>query len=81
MSTAYLNGSYLPLAEARISPLDRGFLFADGVYEVAAVIDGKLVDSASHLARLERSAGEIGMARSASACRCRFKTSRRSRSN
>ena len=43
MSVAYLNGAYLPLADARISPLDRGFLFADGIYEVAAVIDGKLV--------------------------------------
>lgn len=62
MSVAYLNGRFMPLADARISPLDRGFLFADGVYEVAAVIDGKLVDSASHLARLARSAGEIDMA-------------------
>lgn len=61
MSVAYLNGQFLPLEDARISPLDRGFLFADGIYEVAAVIDGKLVDSASHLARLERSAGEIGI--------------------
>ena len=62
MSVAYLNGRYLPLAQARISPLDRGFLFADGIYEVAAVIDGKLVDSASHLARLERSTAAIGIA-------------------
>ncbi|HUD94273.1 D-amino-acid transaminase [Sphingobium sp.] len=62
MSVAYLNGSYLPLDEVRISPLDRGFLFADGIYEVAAVIDGKLVDSASHLARLERSTAAIGIA-------------------
>lgn len=61
MSIAYLNGQFLLLEDARISPLDRGFLFADGIYEVAAVIDGKLVDSASHLARLERSAGEIGI--------------------
>lgn len=61
MSVAYLNGQFLPLEDARISPLDRGFLFADGIYEVAAVIDGKLVDSASHLARLERSADEIGI--------------------
>ena len=61
MSVAYLNGAYLPLADARISPLDRGFLFADGIYEVAAVIDGKLVDSASHLARLERSTSAIGI--------------------
>ncbi|MCP1469056.1 D-alanine transaminase [Sphingobium sp. OAS761] len=62
MSVAYLNGRYLPLDEARISPLDRGFLFAEGIYEVAAVIDGALVDSASHLARLERSTAAIGIA-------------------
>lgn len=61
MAIAYLNGTFLPLDEARISPLDRGFLFADGVYEVAAVIDGRLVDSASHLARLERSADALGI--------------------
>jgi D-alanine transaminase len=56
---AYVNGSYLPLSEAKVSVLDRGFLFADGIYEVAAVLDGKLVDNASHLTRLERSVGEI----------------------
>ncbi|MFB0873625.1 D-amino-acid transaminase [Sphingobium sp. sgz301303] len=61
MSIAFLNDVFLPLDEARISPLDRGFLFADGVYEVAAVVDGKLVDSASHLARLERSTAAIGI--------------------
>jgi D-alanine transaminase len=61
MSVAYLNGSYLPLDEVRISPLDRGFLFADGIYEVAAVIEGRLIDSASHLARLERSTAAIGI--------------------
>ncbi|OHD01357.1 MAG: D-amino acid aminotransferase [Sphingomonadales bacterium RIFCSPLOWO2_12_FULL_63_15] len=61
MAIAYLNGTFLPLNEARISPLDRGFLFADGVYEVAAVIDGRLIDSASHLARLERSADALGI--------------------
>jgi D-alanine transaminase len=58
---AYVNGSFVPLAEARVSVLDRGFLFADGIYEVAAVLDGKLVDNASHLARLERSVGEIAL--------------------
>jgi D-alanine transaminase len=62
MSIAYLNGSYLPLAEARVSVLDRGFLFADGIYEVAAVMEGRLIDSASHLARLERSAGALDIA-------------------
>jgi D-alanine transaminase len=59
---AYVNGSFMPLAEASVSVLDRGFLFADGIYEVAAVLDGKLVDNASHLARLERSVGEIALA-------------------
>jgi D-alanine transaminase len=59
---AYVNGSYVPLTEAKVSVLDRGFLFADGIYEVAAVLGGKLIDNASHLARLERSVGEIGLA-------------------
>jgi D-alanine transaminase len=58
---AYINGSFVPLAEAKVSVLDRGFLFADGIYEVAAVLDGKLVDNALHLARLERSVGEIAL--------------------
>src|SRR5256885_5851906 len=49
------------MSEAKVSVLDRGFLFADGIYEVAAVLDGKLVDNASHLARLERSVGEIAL--------------------
>ena len=61
MSVAYLNGQFLPLSEARVSVLDRGFLFADGIYEVTAVIDGRLIDSVSHLARLERSASAIGL--------------------
>ena len=58
---AYVNGSFVPLPEAKVSILDRGFLFADGIYEVSAVLDGKLVDNASHLARLERSVGEISL--------------------
>ena len=62
MSIAYLNGRFLPIEHAPVSVLDRGFVFADGIYEVAAVIDGKLVDSASHLARLERSTSAIGIA-------------------
>jgi D-alanine transaminase len=56
---AYVNGDFVPLAEAKVSVLDRGFLFADGIYEVSAVLEGKLVDNDSHLARLERSVGEI----------------------
>src|SRR6202021_3203572 len=49
------------MTEAKVSILARGFLFADGIYEVAAVLDGKLIDNASHLARLERSVGEIAL--------------------
>jgi D-alanine transaminase len=60
-SIAYVNGSFVPLSEAKVSILDRGFLFADGIYEVAAVLDGRLVDNASHLARLKRSVGEIAL--------------------
>ncbi len=42
--TVFVNGSYLPESEGKISIFDRGFLFADGVYEVTAVVNGKLVD-------------------------------------
>ena len=59
---AYVNGSFVPMADAKVSVLDRGFLFADGIYEVAAVLEGKLIDNASHLARLQRSVGEIALA-------------------
>jgi D-alanine transaminase len=55
----YLNGDFLPFAEARVPIMDRGFLFADGIYEVSAVLDGRLVDNEAHLARLDRSLGEI----------------------
>ncbi len=60
-SIAYVNGSFVPLSEAKVSILDRGFLFADGIYEVSAVLDGKLVDNDSHLARLKRSVREIAL--------------------
>jgi len=62
----YVNGAYLPEEEARISVFDRGFLFADGVYEVSSVLRGKLVDNQGHLARLHRSLGELDMAQPAS---------------
>jgi D-alanine transaminase len=58
----FLNGSFVPFEEAKISVMDRGFLFADGIYEVAAVLDGRLVDNEAHLARLDRSLGEIRIA-------------------
>jgi D-alanine transaminase len=61
-AVAYVNGEFLPQADAKISIMDRGFLFADGIYEVSAVIDGKLVDNALHMARLERSVREIDLA-------------------
>lgn len=60
--TVYVNGDYVPEEEAKISVFDRGFLFADGVYEVCSVLDGKLIDNAAHLARLQRSLNEISMA-------------------
>lgn len=59
---AWLDGAFVPLAEARVPVLDRGFLFADGVYEVTAVLDGRLIESAHHLARLERSAAALEIA-------------------
>jgi len=58
----YLNGDFLPFAEARVPIMDRGFLFADGIYEVSAILDGRLVDNEAHLARLDRSLGEIDIA-------------------
>jgi D-alanine transaminase len=64
--TVYVNGDYLPEAEARISIFDRGFLMADGVYEVTSVLDGKLVDFHGHTARLNRSLRELDMANPAS---------------
>ncbi|MDK3075119.1 D-amino-acid transaminase [Sedimentitalea sp. JM2-8] len=62
MRTVYVNGEYLPENEAKISIFDRGFLMADGVYEVTSVLDGKLIDFDGHAARLERSLGELDMA-------------------
>ena len=60
--TVYVNGEYVPEEEAKISIFDRGFLFADGVYEVTAVVNGKLVDYDPHMERLERSLRELRMA-------------------
>ncbi len=59
--TVYVNGEYLPEDEAKISIFDRGFLFADGVYEVTSVLGGKLIDFDGHAVRLERSLSELGM--------------------
>ena len=59
--TVYVNGEYLPETEAKVSIFDRGFLMADGVYEVASVLDGKLIDFDGHAVRLERSLRELDM--------------------
>ncbi|MRH78802.1 D-amino-acid transaminase [Spiribacter sp. C176] len=59
--TVYVNGQYLPEAEASLSIFDRAVLFADAVYEVAAVIDGALVDYPAHQQRLARSLKELGI--------------------
>ncbi len=58
---AYVNGQYVPMARACVHVEDRGFQFADGVYEVWAVLDGRLVEWAGHARRLERSLGELSM--------------------
>ncbi|CTQ48331.1 D-amino-acid transaminase [Jannaschia donghaensis] len=61
MRTVYVNGDYLPEDQAKVSIFDRGFLFADGVYEVTSVLDGKLIDFAGHAKRLQRSMDELDM--------------------
>ena len=60
--TVYVNGSYMPEEEAKVSVFDRAFLFGDGVYEVTAVLGARLVDFEPHLARLDRSLDEIALA-------------------
>jgi D-alanine transaminase len=57
----FVNG-FVPYEEARIPIMDRGFLFADGIYEVSAVLNSRLVDNDAHLARLDRSLKEIRIA-------------------
>jgi len=59
--TVYVNGQYLPEHEATVSIFDRGFLFADGVYEVTSVLGGKLIDFDGHAKRLQRSLDELEM--------------------
>jgi len=59
--TVYVNGEFLPEEDAKISIFDRGFLFADGVYEVCSVLGGKLIDNQAHLTRLKRSLNELSM--------------------
>ncbi len=61
MSIAYLDGTYLPLEEARISPLDRGFLFGDGIYEVVPSYAGSMVGFAPHIARMKSGLAAVGI--------------------
>ncbi|RAU44048.1 MULTISPECIES: D-amino-acid transaminase [unclassified Pseudomonas] len=61
MRSVYLNGAFVAENEASISIFDRGFMFADGIYEVTAVLQGKLVDFDLHTARLARSLREMSL--------------------
>ncbi len=60
---AYVNGRYVPHAKAAVHIEDRGYQFADGVYEVVTVCGGRRIDETGHLERLDRSLGELGIAR------------------
>lgn len=60
---AYVNGRYVPRNEAGVSIEDRGYQFADGVYEVCEVRGGRLIDEQRHMARLDRSLNELRIAR------------------
>ncbi len=64
---AYVNGRYLPADRAAVSIEDRGYQFADGVYEVCEVRGGKLIDERRHMARLDRSLNELRIPRPMSA--------------
>jgi D-alanine transaminase len=66
MTIAYLNGDYAPLTDVRISPMDRGFLFGDGVYEVIPCYDGHMVALQYHLERLHQSLEGIALSQSQS---------------
>ncbi len=59
--SVYLNGDFIPVEEAKVSIFDRGLLFADSVYEVMGVLDGKLVDFDGHVQRLELSLNKLDM--------------------
>jgi D-alanine transaminase len=59
MTIAYLNGEYMPLEEARISPMDRGFLFGDGIYEVIPSYDGRMVGFGPHISRMQNGLAAI----------------------
>lgn len=70
MTIAYLNGEFTPLTEARISPMDRGFLLGDGIYEILPAYRGKLFSFAEHFARLEKSLAAIQLTTAPDAKTC-----------
>jgi D-alanine transaminase len=61
MSIAFLDGNYMPIEQVKISPLDRGFLFGDGIYEVVPSYAGKMVGFAPHIARMKSGLEAIGI--------------------
>ena len=60
---AYVNGRYVPHGQAKVAVEDRGYQFADGVYEVCEVRGGRMIDESRHMARLDRSLKELRIAR------------------
>ena len=60
MTIAFLNGEYMPLSEAKISPMDRGFLFGDGIYEVIPTYSGSAVGFKGHTSRMAQGQGVPG---------------------
>jgi D-alanine transaminase len=69
---AYVNGSYVPHRHAMVHIEDRGYQFADGIYEVVGVVGGRLIDEALHLDRLDRSLHEVSIAPPMSRAALRF---------
>ena len=61
MSIVFLNDSFMPMDQAKISPMDRGFLFGDGIYEVIPTYNGKMVGFVPHIARMQEGLGLIGI--------------------
>jgi D-alanine transaminase len=61
MSIVYLNGDYLPMAEAKISPMDRGFLFGDGIYEVVPSYNGQMIGFAPHIDRMNNGLAAVAI--------------------
>ena len=58
----YVNGNYVPENEATVSVFDRGFVMADAIYEVTAVMDAKMIEFDGHMARMQRSLDELDIA-------------------